>query len=466
MPTLDLSRSTSADSEMNLVLEDQPQQEPIQGPPQITCSPISVEFDPESPHSRHLHPRVDFPLAIARSRSGSDLKATRSKSNSRARTKSLLRFFTRGDGKEVEEPLPPLPLSPARSDIATVPTPPPQIKKTESEEDKTSKPSPASVEPIQTLSPPPHSQLQRKRSIFDLFKRANTLDPSMVVSSPTSLQPQPQPGQKQTLSRSKSMFISVRKSVFGLSLGASGSFDGVKATTAGASPSSLRGNTKKNLSRIRNEDEDEKRTPSPSVLSSSTTNTPAQPATSENSNSSQLTTPSGTPRPKRARAKGIGMSLILNPKKERKSFSPLRSAPPTIPDSRRSPRSSSFLPLSSLSPPTSPTKSSLTSKSHSSLRSREMLGRKGVNETEGLLSVWGEFLVGGGEDKGQGEVDRASSTSTACEEAEEENEVSTSLKQEAQVVSPTIGNEASRLVSDMSNIEDDETRWVTEVAFM
>jgi hypothetical protein len=158
--------------------------------------------------------------------------------------------------------------------------------------------------------------------------------------------------------------------------------------------------------------------------------------------SSSYTSASGRPGP----GKGIGgISLLLNrDRRVRKSSSPGSSSSPPA-----SPLSSSFLsppasPLSSsfLTPPASPTSTS----THGRLRGR--LGRKGTAGTgEGLLTVWGGVagLLG------------------ATPSSEGTEGIADAEKRQA--VCPTIHNEAS-ILHHMSNIEDEETRRVTELAFM
>ena len=86
---------------------------------------------------------------------------------------------------------------------------------------------------------------------------------------------------------------------------------------------------------------------------------------------------------------------------------------------------------------------------------RGRLGRKGTvgSGTDGLLSVWGGVtgLLGGA-------PSIVTNGSGSCSEDGADGEV-------RQALAPTIHNEAS-ISHHMSNIEDEETRRVTELAFM
>lgn len=139
--------------------------------------------------------------------------------------------------------------------------------------------------------------------------------------------------------------------------------------------------------------------------------------------------PSSTTSPGKGIGKGIGigLSLILN-RERTKSASP--STPPA------SPLAPSFL----SSPPASPTVST------GLLRGR--LGRKGTigAGSESLLSVWGGVT---------GLLGSASSVNSGEGGGMEGR----------QALAPTIHNQAS-ILHHMSNIEDEETRRVTELAFM
>lgn len=291
--------------------------------------------------------------------------------------------------------------------------------------------------------PKPTDAPQRRKTVFARFKRANSFLPTQRPkdSAPT---------------RSKSLFTSVRKTVFGLGATPPASTASAAAATATAttvertplllpslppsSPSLPSWPTDPNpvttLPSPCTDGDDDDKSPDPDLKkpTSAELDLPPSPtslvsgpksdasheqqqqrergrsvSSTGHASSSLVSTTSRS-----ASGKGIGLSLILNNNKRKSS---LFNSPPASP----------------VSPSTS---------------TGRIRGRAGRVAADGLLSVWGGLLGGGS--PGPGPL-----SSVVVVEAEDER----------QPLSPTIHNDASILLH-MSHIEDEETRRMTEVAFM
>ena len=270
--------------------------------------------------------------------------------------------------------------------------------------------------PLRFFTPAPP---QRKKTVFARFKRSNTVDPSSLSSLSKGQSP----------SRSKSLFTSLKLSVFGTAL-----LDEIPASNPITVPSSP------NLTLPTVSNDSTLLTTPPTLHSDPNVLVVLEgddPAVSIRSSAElppdlgKIDFPllDGCKSDSKGTRKGISI-LILN-RERSKSASP--STPPA------SPLAPSFL----SSPPASPTTSTPTA---GLLRGR--LGRKGTigAGSDALLTVWGGVA---------GLLAGASSVNGAIVGEGEER----------QAVAPTIHNQAS-ILHHMSNIEDEETRRVTELAFM